>query len=470
MALIILLPAVACWIVIARWSMRRALLDVYLPSLLLLPQYYILRAPHLPPLTFAQTAILPLGLAFLVTGLRGWRLNWMDLAVFLFAASAGISEGWSSQLADRLEDLSAPASNPANGVLAFIGGLLTIVLPYMAGKLLIERRDAMGENMRGKFVARMAVLLAVVAAISVRDFLTVSNSWIKVGAVVFPRQFVPWLPQMRWGFGRIAGPYGHAILAGMIFLTGIVYCLWLCRVDPRWGARRIIDALPVTGRGLLIVGMVAGLLMTQSRGPWMGMGLALVFAALTRIFPLAKAAALFTIVLVCFSAAAYYVGIKYTDKDLTQATTVEQRDAIYRRELLPHYIPLVKERPAFGWGLTTYPKVAGQDSIDNEYLLLAVTQGLFGLGLYLAVAAGSAARLMRLLGRPMGNNDRWLIFAHLSVLIGLMATLTTVYMGEQVVMLFFLFAGWVQGMNPVPVRAEAMERFAGQWSFRRVLA
>jgi hypothetical protein len=453
MALMILLPAVACWIVIARWSAHRALLDVYLPSLLLLPQYYIFRGPHLPPLSFAQTAILPLGLAFLVSGLRGWRLDWMDLSVLLFAASAGVSEGLSSELAGPGSNLpNALPSNLANGALMFIGGILTIVLPYMAGKLLIEGQDARGKNMRRKVVSRMALMLAAVAAISVRDFLTVSNTWIKLGAIVFPRQYVPWLPQMRWGFGRIAGPYGHAILAGMVFSTGLIYLLWLCRVDPSWGSRRIIDALPITGRGVLIAGVAAGLLMTQSRGPWMGMGLALVFAMLTRMLPLGKAISLFVVFLALFSAAAYYIGIKYTDKDLSKAATVEQRDAIYRRELLPNYIPLVKMRPAFGWGITTYPRVNGQNSIDNEYLFLAVTQGLVGLGLFVAVGAGSAVRLMRFLFQPMGNQDKWLVLAHLSVLIGLMTTLTTVYMGEQVVMLFFLFAGWVQGMKPALVR------------------
>lgn len=469
MALIILLPAVACWFVIAKWSMRRALLYVYLPSLLLLPQYYIFRPSHLPPLSFAEAAILPLGLAFLVSGLRGWRLDWMDLAVVGFAASQGLSEGWSSQIADRV-DFLALISTPANGVLMFIGCLLTAVLPYMAGKLLIEGQDAQGENMRRKVVTWMALMLAVVAAISVHDFLTVSNSWIKAGSVLFPRQFVPWAPQMRWGFGRIAGPYGHAILAGMIFSTGLIYLLWLCRVDPRWGTNRVIDALPITVRGVLIAAVAAGLLMTQSRGPWMGMALALVFALLTRTLPLAKAVSLFVVFLALFSAAAYYIGIRYTDKDLSAASNAEQRDAIYRRELLPNYIPLVKERPAFGWGITTFPKVDGQDSIDNEYLLLAVTQGLVGLALFLAVAAGSAMRLMRMLFRPMGNQDRWLIVAHLSVLICLLTTLTTVYMGEQVVMVFFLFAGWVQAMNPAPVQVESAQRYAGQWGFRRVIA
>ena len=59
MAAIILIPAIVCWMVLALGSARKALLNVYLPVLLLLPQYYILRLPHRPPITFADAAILP---------------------------------------------------------------------------------------------------------------------------------------------------------------------------------------------------------------------------------------------------------------------------------------------------------------------------------------------------------------------------------------------------------------------------
>jgi len=56
MDLIILLPAVACWVALAKGPIRRALLSVYLPAVFLLPQYYILRFPHLPPLPFCPWA------------------------------------------------------------------------------------------------------------------------------------------------------------------------------------------------------------------------------------------------------------------------------------------------------------------------------------------------------------------------------------------------------------------------------
>jgi hypothetical protein len=62
-----------------------------------------------------------------------------------------------------------------------------------------------------------------------------------------------------------------------------------------------------------------------------------------------------------------------------------------------------------------------------------------------------------------------LALAHLAVLIGLMTTLTTVFMGEQVVMLFFLFTGWVQAMHPAVERARLVNPLVAQVGFRRVL-
>ena len=74
-----------------------------------------------------------------------------------------------------------------------------------------------------------------------------------------------------------------------------------------------------------------------------------------------------------------------------------------------------------------------------------------------------------MIGQRLGREDRLLVYAHLAVLIGLTTTLTTVYMGEQVVMLFFLFAGWVQGMRPVVERVRVTNPLVAQAGFRRVL-
>ena len=132
--------------------------------------------------------------------------------------------------------------------------------------------------------------------------------------------------------------------------------------------------------------------------------------------------------------------------------------------------PLVKERMALGWGISDYPAANGQRSIDNQFLMLAVTQGFVGMGLFLIIAVGSGIRLVQMAARPMLPEDRMLVYAHMAVLIGLMTTLTTVYMGEQVVMVFFLLIGWVQGMNPARVQARVAGTVAPQFRFRRVLS
>ncbi len=476
MAAIILIPALACWAVLAMGSARKALLWVYLPALLLLPQYYVLRLPHLPPIGFADAAILPLGIALVFKGARHWRWAWMDLWVLLFAVCAGLSEALSAELANGdWTQLLSPnlavsqrlSTNIADGGLMFVAGVLTIVLPYMAGKLLIEQED---RAMRKQFVARMVQLLAVVAGLSIYDFLTGRSLWQKLATPFLgANQTEVWEPQMRWGFGRIAGPYGHAILAGMIFLIGLVYCLWLRSADRNWGSRRLIHGLPFTLRGLALTAIVAGLLMTQSRGPWIGVALALIFALLTRYLPVAKAVIVFTAFCVVFAAGALYFTRQYTEKAISQASTEEQRNAIYRRQLLTNYTPLVMERKAFGWGITTLPAVNGQVSIDNQYLMLAVTEGFTGLAVFLAIVTGSALKLLRMISQPIPSEDRMLALAHLAVLIGLMTTLATVYMGEQVVMLFFLFTGWVQAMHPAVERVPLVNPLVAQADFRRVL-
>ena len=178
MELIILIPAVACWVALARGPIRRALLNVYLPVVFLLPQYYSLRFPHLPPLTFADAAILPLGAGLWVKHIRRWRFDWMDLWVLLFVCSAALSEGMSTALANGTwKQLLSVNGEPveahfADGGLQLFQGLCTMVLPYMVGKLLIEQQGTEDHPARKRVVRRMTVLLAIVAGLSMVDFLT----------------------------------------------------------------------------------------------------------------------------------------------------------------------------------------------------------------------------------------------------------------------------------------------------------
>jgi len=88
----------------------------------------------------------------------------------------------------------------------------------------------------------------------------------------------------------------------------------------------------------------------------------------------------------------------------------------------------------------------------------------------MAIVAGCAGRLLWLAARPMLAEDQGLVFAHLALLIGLMTALSTVYLGEQVMLLFFLIVGWVQGMNPARVTVGGPAAIAPRFQFRRVLS
>jgi len=475
MDLIILIPAVACWVALARGTVRSAFLNVYIPVVLLLPQYFTLRFPHLPPLSFADAAILPLFIALCLTELRRWRFSWMDLLIVLFALSVAISEGLSTPLADGtwrkllVADGAHVETNFANAGLMLFAELTTVVVPYMLGKLLLEQSGARDEAARVPFIRRMVVLLSVVAGISLIDFISGKSSWQTVFIRLFAGTKSDWPQQMRWGFGRIAGPFGHAILAGTIFLIGLIYCIWLRSYAPEWGTRRVIAGLPLTLRGLVMWALVAGLLMTQSRGPWVGAVLAVMLVFLMQKLSTWKAATVFGLVAAGFFIAAYIYGKQYTEVQRSQAVDDEQRNAIYRRELLDSYTPIIKERKEFGWGITTFPSMNGQTSIDNEYLMLAVTQGFVGLGLFVSIGAGTILRLLNLAARSNSMEDRALIVAHMAALIGVMTTITTVFLGEQAIILFFLVVGWGQGMRPGRVGEPVLNKFVPQFQFQRVL-
>jgi O-antigen ligase len=199
-----------------------------------------------------------------------------------------------------------------------------------------------------------------------------------------------------------------------------------------------------------------------------GVGLALLFALLVRVLSWGKAAMVFAVLVAVLSVVAYNYGSKYTEKEMSQASDEQQRDAIYRRDLLKNYMPIVMEHKAFGWGISNYPAVNGQKSIDNHFLMLAVTQGFTGLAAFMAVVVGTVWRLFSLTGQPMRAEDRGLVFAQLAIMAGLLTTITTAFLGEQTLTLFFLIAGWVQGMNPVGVGAGNGDAVA-PFRFHRVL-
>src|SRR5271163_4771066 len=92
MSILLLIPGLISFFLVWRGRIESAFLSVYLPCLLLLPDQYQLRIPHLPPLSTAEFALVPLGAVGLSRLIRSGSFALMDILVVLFTASVSLSE------------------------------------------------------------------------------------------------------------------------------------------------------------------------------------------------------------------------------------------------------------------------------------------------------------------------------------------------------------------------------------------
>src|SRR5580658_6325200 len=124
MSVLLLIPGLISLFLVVRGRIETAFLSVYLPCLLMLPEDYTLRIPHLPPFSTAEYALIPLGFVALSRLIRSGSFALMDILVVLYAASVGLSE-----------ILHAAVVN--DGIFAAIDAFVSMVLAYMVGRKLI---------------------------------------------------------------------------------------------------------------------------------------------------------------------------------------------------------------------------------------------------------------------------------------------------------------------------------------------
>lgn len=457
MHFVALVPGVvATWAALRR-SPARAWLDVYLPVLLLIPDYYKTVLPVLPDPTPNQGAIVAIAAVWLARGgAARWRFSATDALVLAYFA-----------LTTLTELVNKNASEAQNiGFESFA----TVVLPYAIAKALIEP-----EGLRDRTARRIVLLTGIVAVLSLWEF--------RMGRPVFKTFLAPlfpgqgnWTDSIRYGFTRVAGPYGHAILAGIIFLCAYRLARWL-EWTGQWRER--VPKLPVrmsrARLGALL--SLAASIMTIARGPWIGALAGGVVLLVARAKNRQRALLTLVLVVVCLGAPAVGAMRAYVAVGRNGAKTAEQETAAYRKELVDKYVSIAADHAWLGWGRAGWPKVPGMDSTDNAYLLLALNHGFVSLAVFLALLLHASVRLCAFgARRGRASPSGLLAFTLLgcNVLFGI--ALATVYHGEQTVQLFFLLTGWGEGLvlGLAPARSRVAPRSPAAttttYRFRRVLA
>lgn len=448
--LIVGLPGLIAIVVCIRRGLKEAFLWVYLPTLLLLPDDY--RWPILGHLSFHEAAIIPIGVCFLLSSWRTWRFSLTDFLLFSYCLITVISEFSNKNFYE--------ARNVA------LRDTTYVIFPYMLAKGMFWRG-----NLGLEVAKRVTILLTIVSIVSVYEF--------KMTVDLFESLVHPFFSTMhsvitfRYGLTRVAGPFGHALLAGMILLVGYRLARWL-----EWSGywRRRVPFFGVSAVRFCEVCIAAGAAMTVARGAWLGavMGslVVLVGRARDRLRTLAVTLAVILVV-----GPPLYWGVRsYLSPAPSQAIPLSEQTATYRLDLLIDYLPIVEQRPTLGYGRNAAPVVNGMWSTDNHYLLIALTNGIYALALWIAVLAWMLTRLLRFGLQRLSDDPRGSLATTLAGACTLYAVaLSTVWLGGQNGPLLYMIWGWGEGLLLSPALAveHATERSLSRavvFPFERVMA
>jgi hypothetical protein len=429
MSILLLVPGLISFYLVWRGRIETAFLSVYLPCLLLLPTEYSLRIPHLPPLSTAEFALIPLGFVGLFRLLRSGSFALMDLLVVLYAGSVGLSE-----------ILHARVLN--DGIFASMEAFVALVLAYMVGRQLIE------PDLRFATARRFVVLVLLNGFHGVYEWRMGQNLYGVFGHRVLGIQDISESMQLRNGRARIGAVFGGGECAGIAFAMTFCMHSWLAylrKVKAQVDLGNTLTKLEKYHIPALLLLFYVWL--TQSRGPEMS----LAAGCLILLIPRFKNTKLMTFVVAVLlvggymAASAYFAS--YTNVTDPTAVTEQQGSAVYRRAMNEQYAPIAEAGGWTGWGLG-FPRVGGMKSIDNNYLLVHLSSGLLGYISFVLIVWENLRVLLVRSWKFEGAEDRAFVFAMLAMMTVLWLTLLTVFLGAQLPQFAFLLIGWIQSMVP----------------------
>jgi len=436
--------------------MDKAFLNVYLPCTFLMPYYYSVRIPHLPLLSAGDAALLPIGIAVLFHPKIKWRFTRMDLWVTIFVASYAISEVMREYV-------------PKDGMSLWLqDGFVEMFLAYVVGRQVIE------PELRLETIKRILFLFMIQVPFAFYEFRFGQNPWLNIGRSVFGLNDVGWFVQLRGGTARIATCFSGAIVAGMMFMVVAALNFFLMQIYKE-NKTRLGPSMAILQKYRLPFFLLPILVfMTGSRMPLVCTALVFLIALIPRFKNLRTGVIVILLVAGTGAAVVYGYFERYTSVSEDQATDEAQTSAIYRKQLLENYAPVLEAGGWLGYGQMSHPTVMGQGSIDNGYMLVQLAQGKLGKYVFELIAFESIFCLALCAYRFKSRENTFFVFFMMGALTGLFVSLLSVAMGEQTPQVIFLLLGWAQSIQDTrPVGAGATEESMQpepKFRFKRVIA
>jgi hypothetical protein len=414
---IIAIPALLSLIECVRRGPEHAFLSVYLPVLLLLPGY---TWPISGELSFADTAILPIAAYIFFRPRTKWQWNSIDILVIGYMALTAVADGMNKGYKEGTQNLA-------------VQDVFIIFLPYFAAKHMFRHPQFAVDVAK-----RVAMLLSIVAVISVYEFRMGSDMFTRLCEEVFPSSGNTVV--FRLGFMRTQGPYGHAIAMGIMMAVGFRIARWL-EWSGEW--KESTHFLPISKVRFCQLCIAVGSFMSLSVGPWLAAACGSVVISTCRAQNRKRAITSLILLIALFGQPIHSSFKSFVSVDPSVSDNRWQQDSIYRNNLIPLYIPVVEERSTWGWGRNGFPVVDGMGSIDNAYLLEALTFGLYALGMLVALFVWPAIQLANF-SFPLSRNDPRALAAFTLIGIYVLNVVVdgTASGGGTPWRFFFIIAGW----------------------------
>jgi len=443
MSALFLLPGLFSLYLVIRGRIETAFLSVYLPALLLLPDGYSLKFPHLPAISAAESALIPIGAVALLRLLRRGIPSIMDILVFLFIVSSSASE----VLRERVMN---------DGIFNALISFISIFLAYAVGRTIIE------PGLRLVTVRRIVLLALLLGPLGLYEWRMGQSLYGTIGVKYFQATDVRDFIQMRSGHGRMAVSFNDAELAGIVFGMIATLNVWLIYLR-KWGhsaslGKRMVWLEKYHIPGLLLLLYV---FLTQSRGPMLAVGVGYLILQIPKFKNKKAATALVAILIAAAGLAAYQYFNRYTNiSDPGAIVSEQQGSALYRRQMNERYQPIVKQGGFLGWGILSRPVLPGMFSVDNELLLVHLAYGDSGYFLFLLISLETFRRLIARTWNLQVPEDQAFATALLGAMAVFWISITTVFMGEQTPQIAFLLIGWSQSIQLVSAGPAAVTESA----------
>jgi O-Antigen ligase len=456
---LIFLPALMCLVCVARGRLEAALLAVYLPTMILLPNTYTIRLAHLPELSISEICVIPLGVAAAVRLFQRSSFVLMDALVVLFLFSLGISEVLGEQVTK-------------DGILIAIIAWISMFLPYVVGRTLIEPQSRMSA------VRRIVLVILLLGVPGIFEWRMARSLYPALGTL-FGVMLSPSI-QLRNGHGRFTASLGNSEIAGIAIALGVALYGWLAFLwrTQTWQNPGKLWSLVAKFHiaDMLLLGYIY---LTQSRGPQIALVAGYLILQITRFKNMKRATVVLAVFLALGAVGTYEYFSRLTDVSDVNAVHNEQvGSALYRRRMITLAQPILEEGGWLGWGYKSIPHAEGLgnlgngvQSIDNQFLYVNLAQGTLGILLFSLMALESLRVTLTQAWRMQSLEDRAFSYSMLAAMMVLWVSLATVYMGDQLPQIAFLLMGWSQSIEPSrSALAPSAERAVSgsKFVFRRV--